>query len=224
MQRDFIANVSHDFKTPLSVIRNYSEAIYDDIIEEKSKKEYLKEIIREVDRLNILVMDILELSKFQGKNQILNKEYFNLNEFLLDFKRTFKIPLQIKNVKLNITVMDSNFYILADSVYLHRVIYNFIDNAIKFSKSEGVIQLEAIKIKEGIKVLVRDHGVGIESKYMDDIWQRYYKTNNSGGMGLGLAISSEILKLHNFRYGVFSDLGKNTEFYFIISLDSIVKK
>ena len=109
MQRDFIANVSHDFKTPLSVIRNYSEAIYDDILEEKDKKEYLKGIIQEVDRLNILVMDILQLSKLQGGTDILRKEYFNLSDFLLDFKSAFKIQIQNKNIHLDIKILISDY-------------------------------------------------------------------------------------------------------------------
>ena len=216
MQRDFIANVSHDFKTPLSVIRSYSEAIYDDILEEKDKKEYLKGIIQEVDRLNLLVIDILQLSKLQGGTAVLKKEYFNLSHFLLDFSNAFKIQMQNKNIKFDIEVHDSTAEILADRNYLYRVVYNFIDNAIKFSNKEGIIQLSCVESKEGIKVCIRDNGIGIDNKYIDDIWQRYYKDEESGGMGIGLAICSEILKLHNFEYGVTSKTDTFTEFFFII--------
>lgn len=222
MQRDFIANVSHDFKTPLSVIRNYAEAIYDDILDEHYKKEYLKEIIHEVDRLNILVMDILQLSKLQGGRDILKKEYFNLSDFLLDFKNAFRIQLQNKNISFNIQAQDSKIDILADRNYLYRVIYNFIDNAIKFSQEEGLIELSAIETKEEIKISVRDNGVGIDEKYMDDIWQRYYKNKDSGGMGIGLAICSEILKLHGFKYGVISKPNEITEFFFLIPKETDV--
>lgn len=217
MQRDFIANVSHDFKTPLSVIRNYSEAIYDDIVEEEEKKEYLKEIIHEVDRLNALVMDILQLSKLQGgKVDILKKEQFNLSDFLLDFKNTFKIQLQNKNITFNMQVKDSPSDILADRNYLYRVIYNFIDNAIKFSHENGVIELSAEERDTSIRVSVKDNGIGIDKNYIEDIWERYYKNKESGGMGIGLAICSEILKLHNFEYGVASRKGEMTEFYFLV--------
>lgn len=222
MQREFIANVSHDFKTPLSVIRNYSEAIYDDIVEEKTKKEYLKTIIKEVDRLNILVMDILELSKLQGRPVILKKECFNLYEFLLDFKESFKIRLKSKNIQLNIKCLDSTIYVLADSNYLYRVIYNFIDNAIKFCYEDGRVDIEAMELEEGIKISVKDNGAGIDSKDIDDIWERYYKGKSSGGMGLGLAICREILKLHNFRYGVISEPEICTEFFFIVPRKFII--
>ncbi|MBL4931762.1 sensor histidine kinase [Clostridium paridis] len=216
MQRDFIANVSHDFKTPLSVIRNYSEAIYDDILEEEHRKKYLKDIIKEVDRLNLLVIDILQLSKLQGGTDILKKENFNLNEFLLDFQNSFRIQLENKNLILKINLLNKDADIFADSNYLYRVIYNFIDNAIKFSNDGGVIELSAIDEEQGIRVSVKDNGEGIDEKYADGIWERYYKSRKSGGMGLGLAICSEILKLHNFEYGVISEKGKHTEFYFII--------
>lgn len=216
MQRDFIANVSHDFKTPLSVIRNYSEAIYDDILDEKDKKQYLKEIIGEVDRLNLLVMDILQLSKLQGGTDILKKEYFNISDFLLGFKSIFKIQLQNKNIIFNIVVKDSPIEVLADRNYLYRVIYNFIDNAIKFSKEDGVVELRATEIEGEIRISIRDNGIGIDDKYIDDIWQRYYKNKESGGMGIGLAICSEILKLHDFKYGVISEISQGAEFFFII--------
>lgn len=217
MQRNFIANVSHDFKTPLSVIRNYSEAIYDDILQEEDKKEYLKEIMNEVDRLNVLVMDILQLSKLQGgKVDILKKEQFSLSDFLLDFKNTFKIQLQKKNIKFNIQFKGCSSDIFADRNYLYRVIYNFIDNAIKFSHENGSIELRAEEKDTSIRVSVIDNGIGIDKNYIEDIWERYYKNKESGGMGIGLAICSEILKLHNFEYGVISEKGEKTEFYFIV--------
>lgn len=222
MQRDFIANVSHDFKTPLSVIRNYSEAIYDDILGEKDKKEYLKEIIKEVDRLNLLVMDILQLSKLQGGMDILKKENFNLTEFLQDFENSFRIHLQNKNLSLKMKLLESDIDIYADSNYLYRVIYNFIDNAIKFSHEGGEIELSATKEEQGIRISVKDYGEGIDEKYAANIWERYYKSQKSGGMGLGLAICSEILKLHNFKYGVLSEKGKYTEFYFTIPKTNII--
>lgn len=214
LQRDFIANVSHDFKTPLSVIRNYSEAIYDDILDEKGKKEYLKGIIKEVDRLNYLVMDILQLSKLQGGGDIFKKEHFNISEFLLSFKNSFDIQMQQKKLNFNIIIPASNIEMYGDERYLYRVIYNFIENAIKFTGELGFIELYGKEIGEEIQIGVKDNGIGIDEKYLDDIWQRYYKNKISGGMGLGLAICSEILNLHGFKYGVSSKVGKGTEFYF----------
>jgi signal transduction histidine kinase len=217
MQRDFIANVSHDFKTPLSIIRNYSEAIKDNIIGEEDRKSFSEEIMKEVDRLNLLVMDILQLSKLQGGNEILKRECFNLSEFLLSFQNTFKMLTAGKNIDLKIDVPHLDFEVDGDVNYLYRVVYNLIDNAIKFSGENSEVIVKAREIEDGIKISVIDYGEGIENSYIDDIWNRYYKNNKSGGMGLGLAICSEILKLHGFDYGVNSEPGVKTEFYFIVS-------
>lgn len=219
LQRDFIANVSHDFKTPLSIIRNYSEAIYDGIIDRKNIKSFSKDIIKEVDRLNYLVIDLLELSKLQGGTYVINKDYFNLNEFLTSFEDTFKSISQSKNIKLIIT--SPNIDINADSKYLYRVLYNFIDNAFKFSQSFSEINLSAIQQEDGIKLSVKDHGIGIEENMLEDVWNRYYKHSKSGGIGLGLSICSEILKAHGFTYGVTSTPNVETEFYFIIPYSDI---
>jgi signal transduction histidine kinase len=216
LQRNFAANVSHDFKTPLSIIRNCSEAIYDDIISENDKKNYLKEIIQEVDRLNHLVMDILQLSKLQGGVNILEKQYFSLSEFLSGFQNTFKLLAYNKGMKLSVTSVDIEVY--GDAKYLYRVVYNFIDNAIKFGDENTEVKVNACLIDKGVKVSVKNYGKGIDADMISDIWDRYYKSSKSGGMGLGLAICSEILKLHDFKYGVMSSPNKETEFYFIIPI------
>ncbi|HEY5525469.1 MAG TPA: ATP-binding protein [Clostridium sp.] len=124
---------------------------------------------------------------------------------------------------LNIKPLDYVIEILADGNYLYRVIYNFIDNAIKFSREGSIVELHAKDEGEDIKISVRDKGIGIDNNYIDDIWQRYYKNKKSGGMGLGLAICSEILALHNFRYGVISKEGEGAEFFFFIPKASFNK-
>jgi signal transduction histidine kinase len=214
LQREFVANVSHDFKTPLSVIRNCSEAIYDNIIDENLKKSYLVDIMGEVDRLNLLVVDILQLSKLQGGMDILEKKYFNLYEFLLSFENTFKLLAANKGIQLYITT--PNIEICGDVKYLFRVVYNFIDNAVKFGDDNSKVEVNACKTFEGVKVSVKNHGRVIDQSVINDIWDRYYKSSESGGMGLGLAICSEILKLHGFKYGVQSNEEGVTEFFFIV--------
>jgi signal transduction histidine kinase len=233
LQKDFIANVSHDFKTPLSIIRNYSEAIGDGILEQDDVKEYSKEIIDEVDRLNGLVMDLLELSKFQGGKITINRDYFNLKEFLERCSLKFNSIIKDKNITMIVCCPEIQIY--ADSNSLSRVIYNFIQNAIKFSEDNSRIEIYVYSVNLGdktigemneeniidknkgdMKVCVKDNGIGIDEKMIKDIWNRYYKHSQSGGMGLGLAISSEILKLHEFQYGVESTGGNGSEFYFII--------
>jgi signal transduction histidine kinase len=216
MQRDFIANVSHDFKTPLSVIRGYSEAIYDGLADDRTRKRYTGEIISEVDRLNLLVTELLELSKLQSGKEALNRELLGVNDFLKSFSAAFEMKLEQKNMKLEVNLLQEDALILADRKYLHRVVYNFLENAVKFCVECGEISINAARTDEGIRISVRDNGPGIDPAFIGHIWERYYKGARSGGMGLGLAISSELLKLHGFRYGVESKLGKGSEFYFLV--------
>lgn len=214
LQRDFIANVSHDFKTPLSIIRNYSEAIKDGLVPLDEAKEYSKDIIEEVDKLNNLVMDILELSKLQENKFNLKLENFNLYNFLNSSVNKFKN--EVIDFNFNIS---KDILVYGDKAALERVINNFIDNAIKFSPNSSKIELYVKCNNDDIIITVKDNGIGIEDKMIDEIWNRYYKHSQSGGMGLGLPICSEILKLHNFRYGANSKPGLGSEFYFIISKD-----
>lgn len=217
LQRDFIANVSHDFKTPLSVMRSYSEAIKDGLVHGEDAKNYAEEIINEVDRLNKLVIGIMELSKLQGGRLPLNKESFNIKELLSECIDKFTPIALRKNISLVLDADDVQIY--GDKSYLLRVIYNFVDNALKFSPKDKDIIVSTEFVDKGIKVSVIDKGIGISENMITNIWTKYYKHTKSGGMGLGLPICSEILKLHNFEFGVFSEENKQTEFFFIAPIE-----
>lgn len=226
LQRDFIANVSHDFKTPLSIIRNYSEANYDGIIDHETSKYYSKEIINEVDRLNKLVMDLMQLSKLQGEAVVLKPEFFNLEEFLRDILYKFNSLSKDNNIFINLIIdkdiKENKIFISADSYYLSRVIYNFMDNALKFSKQNSSIDVVISKCEiDSLKITVKDYGQGIPEDMLENIWDKYYKHSESGGIGIGLAICSEILKKHNFKYGVKSIYGDGSEFFCIIPKNKI---
>ncbi|KOA18154.1 signal transduction histidine-protein kinase BaeS [Clostridium homopropionicum DSM 5847] len=214
LQRDFIANVSHDFKTPLSVIRSYSEAIKDGIVNDYQVKEYSEEIIKEVDRLNNLVIGIMELSKLQGGELKLNKQNFNIENSLKECAERFSTVAKNKNIALILN--SENVEVFGDEAYILRVLYNFTDNAIKFSKSNSHVYLKAYSVDNYVKVSVIDEGIGIEKEMLENVWNRYYKHAKSGGMGMGLAICAEILKLHNLSFGVESIPNEKTEFYFTI--------
>lgn len=214
LQRDFIANVSHDFKTPLSVIRSYSEAVKDGLVDEKITIKYSEEIIKEVDRLNSLVMDLLQLSKLQDGVYSLNKQNINLPSFVNECVRLLSPIAYEKNISIVTHVKSCEIY--ADEKYLQRVLYNFIDNAIKFSPQNSKIEILTYDETNNIKLSVKDYGIGIESNLLEDIWDKYYKNSKSGGMGLGLPICREILKMHGFEYGVSSSKELGTEFYFVI--------
>ena len=215
LQKSFIANVSHDFKTPLSVIRGYCEAYRDGLIDKDDSKHYSEEIIKEVDRLNSMVMDLLQLSKFQEGAFKLKVEEFSLKELMKNTVTRFTSVAKEKNIEIDALYLD--VMINGDANYLSRVLYNFIDNAIKYSEPFGKVEVSAVYIGRDIMVSVIDHGIGINKEALNDIWNRYYKHSESGGMGLGLAICKEILRLHKFEFGVKSEENKGSEFYFIIN-------
>lgn len=215
LQKEFIANVSHDFKTPLSVMRSYAEAIKDGIVTCDNAKEYANEIINEADRLNLLVMEILELSKLQNSSFSLTKESININSLLKECIQKFLPIANKKNIFISLNADSCNIY--GNKTYLMRAIYNFIDNAIKFTPENETIKVFTSLINEKIKISIVNTGKTISKEIIDNIWNRYYKNSKSGGMGLGLPICKEILELHNFDYGVLSKDSK-TEFYFIASI------
>lgn len=127
-----------------------------------------------------------------------------------------------KNLSINCSSLP--LCVNVDKKHLERVLYNFIDNAIKFSKENNKINILSTEETHHIKVSVVDYGIGIQSENLKDIWNRYYKDSQSGGMGLGLPICSEILKLHGFQYDVTSSPENGTEFYFLIPKESVVYK
>lgn len=220
LQRDFIANVSHDFKTPLSVIRSYSEAIRDGLVDKESVEKYAGESMKEVDRLNNMVMDLLQLSKLQDGAYSLNKQAVNLQSLVDECISQFNMISTKRNIVILSVVKPVEVY--ADKKYLQRVIYNFIDNAVKFSDNNSRIEIYTTLQASGVKLSIKDYGIGIGKHLLEDIWDKYYKNTQSGGMGLGLPICREILKMHNFEYGVFSSPKEGTEFYFIVPKKDLI--
>ncbi|MCY6960198.1 HAMP domain-containing sensor histidine kinase [Clostridium brassicae] len=213
LQKDFIANVSHDFKTPLSIIRSYSEAIKDGLVEGQDINNYAGEVIEEVDRLNKLVIEILELSKLQSGKIPLSKEYLNIKTLLKECIEKFRPLSKEKNISL--LLKGEEFKIYGDRTYLLRVIYNFIDNALKFSPCNEEVLVCTSYVNSNVKVSIINKGNGISQNMLENIWHKYYKHEKSGGIGLGLPICSEILTLHKFEYGVISKENQETEFYFL---------
>ena len=224
MQREFISNVSHDLKTPLSVIRANSEVIKDGLVEGEEIAEYASNIIDEADVLANLVNEILVLSKLRDNKKIINPVNINLEDFINDsFNKLKNITDNKMNLILENSVNDRALYTFIDNNYLFRVLSNFLINAVKHSTSEDKIILGIRRNNKDIQVYIKDFGKGISKEDINYIWDRYYKGENSGGMGLGLAICKEIILAHEFTYGVKSKLGEGSEFYFNIP-DKLINK
>lgn len=220
-RRDLMANVSHDLKTPLTMIKAYAEMIRDITLDNKEKtKENLNVIIDETDRLNILVNDILELSKLQNNQETLNIEKFDIVELISDILKRYQIIKETENYNL-ILESPQSIIVKADKKRISQVIYNLINNAINYTGDDLKVTIRITENQKDCKIEIIDTGKGIDEKDLPNIWNRYYKKEknhkrNVVGTGLGLSIVKNILEQHNFKYGVNSIKNKGTTFYFQI--------
>lgn len=218
-RRDLMANVSHDLKTPLTMIKAYAEMIRDITLNNKEKtKENLNVIIDETDRLNILVNDILELSKLQNNQDNLNIEKFDIVELINDILKRYQIIKETENYKL-ILESPASIMVKADKKRISQVIYNLINNAINYTGDDLTVTIRITENTKECKIEIIDTGKGIDEKDLPNIWNRYYKKEknhkrNVVGTGLGLSIVKNILEQHHFKYGVNSVKDKGTTFYF----------
>lgn len=222
-RRDLMANVSHDLKTPLTMIKAYAETARDLNKNNPEKREdNLNIIIEEAERLNVLVNDILELSKNETNMKTLIKEKFDLTSLIETIIHRFDYLTEQENYKF-IFKNKKPVIILADKNKIEQVIYNLIINAINYTGKDKKVIIDIEETKKYIRVSISDTGKGIDSSEIDMIWDKYYKnekhhTRNKVGTGLGLSIVKSILINHGFKYGVESKKGKGTKFYFDVNI------
>lgn len=218
IRRELMANISHDLKTPLTMIKAYAEMIRDLTFDNKEKStEHLNTIIKETDRLNLLVNDVLELSRMQSKEVKLDKEVFDLNELIKSLIERFSYLDDYEFVYKE----QQKLLVFADRKQIEQVLYNLISNAIKYSGEDKFVKINVIDKKSTYKVEIIDKGMGISKKELDLIWDKYYRIDknhqrSNTGTGLGLSIVKSILVKHKFDYGVKSTINKGSTFYFQI--------
>lgn len=217
-QKNFIANVSHDFRSPLTSIKGYLEAILDGTIPPQMQEKYLNRVISETERLNKLTQGMLTLNSLDSKGY-LNRTNFDINRVIKDTAASFEGTCTDKNITFDLTFSDSIQMVYADLGKIQQVLYNLIDNAIKFSHTDSTIYIQASGKYEKIFISVKDKGIGIPKDSMKKIWERFYKTDVSRGKdkkgtGLGLAIVREVIQSHGENIDVISTEGVGSEFIF----------
>lgn len=222
-QRKFVSNVSHDFRSPLTSIKGYIEAMLDGTIPASNQAKYLKIILFETERLNKLTTSLLELNKYGKRGAMLDITRFDINNTIKMTARTFEGICKEKHISIDLILTGQTLDTRADMSKIQRVIYNLIDNAIKFSYADSVITIETTVKNEKIFVSVKDKGIGIPKESLNKIWERFYKTDLSRGKdkkgtGLGLVIVREIIQSHNENINVISTEGVGTEFIFSLPL------
>ncbi|MBF1358724.1 MAG: sensor histidine kinase, partial [Mogibacterium diversum] len=218
-QRDLIANVSHDLKTPLTMIKSYAEMINDISGDNPEKRaEHLAVIIAEADRLNKLVSDMLSASRLQSNSAELNMTKFDIVKAATEVEETFEVLNQQEGYNISFNKCKTA-YVYGDYDKLKQVMANLISNAIKYCGKDKYVRIELKKVGRNVRFDVIDHGDGIAAEEISHVWERYYRTSanrnrNIEGTGLGLSIVKGILSLHNANYGVESEEGKGSDFWF----------
>lgn len=223
VQKKFVANVSHDFRSPLTSIRGYLEAMLDGTIPPEMHEKYLNIVLNETDRLTKLTNSLLQLNNLNTKGMILEKTTFDMNTVIRDTVATFEGLCEKKQIQVALILVGETMPVIGDMGKIQQVLYNLIDNAIKFSHNNSTIKIETRVKKTKLFVSVKDTGIGIPKESLNLIFDRFYKTDLSRGKdkrgtGLGLAIAKEIIHSHGENINVISTEGVGTEFIFTIQL------
>ncbi len=222
LRRDLLANVGHDLKTPLTMIKAYAEMIKDfENMSIQKRNENLNIIIEETDRLNVLVSDILDLSKLQANTYELKIEEFDLDKLIRNVLKKYYILIDSEGYEF-IYENEEPIMVKGDIKRIEQVVYNLINNAINYTGDDKKIYIELVNNKKKVIVKIRDTGKGIKKEDIKYIWNKYYHNEkkhkrNAFGTGLGLSIVKTILDSHNYKYGVDSKVNKGTTFYFEIN-------
>lgn len=221
-QRKFVSNISHDFRSPLTSIKGYVEAMIDGTIPVEMQGKYLNIIITETERLTKLTSGLIELNQYGGHGKtILDKTDFDINEVIGQTAATFEGACNAKHIVLELVLTGDELFVHADKSKIQQIVYNLTDNAIKFSHNDSSIRIETHVKNEKVFVSVKDSGIGIPKEAIGKIWERFYKTDLSRGKdkkgtGIGLAIVKEIIQAHGENINVISTEGVGTEFIFTL--------
>ena len=220
-QKKFVANISHDFRSPLTSIKGYAEAMLDGTIPVNLQDKYLNIILFEAKRLTKLTSNLLELNNFENNGTILDITSFDINSVIKKTVESFEGVCIKKRISFNLVFSKKEEYVDGDMDKIQQVLYNLIDNAVKFSHSNSKIKISVSEKNEKILISVKDYGVGIPKDSIKRIWERFYKTDSSRGKdkkgtGLGLSIVKEIMNAHNENINVISTKDVGTEFIFTL--------
>ena len=222
-QRKFVSNVSHDFRSPLTSIKGYVEAMQDGTIPVEMQDKYLNIILFETERLNKLTQSLIDLNQFGHHGIHLDLSDFDINQIIRTTILTFEGTCQKKGLSFDLVLTGQTLLVHGDMSKIQQVLYNLIDNATKFSHPNSDIKIETHIKNDKVFVSVKDSGVGIPNESLKKIWERFYKIDSSRGKdkkgtGLGLSIVKEIIQAHNEHINVISTEGVGTEFIFTLPL------
>ena len=220
-QKKFIANCSHDFRSPLTSIKGYLEAMIDGTIPPELYDKYLNIVLSEAERLNRLTSSLLTLNTWNNAGQSLDLTDFDIVTIIRNTISSFEGQCNKKKITMDVTYGAKSYIVNADQVKIQQVLYNLIDNAIKFSHTNSTIFVNAIDRNDKVFISIKDTGIGIPKDSINKVFDRFYKSDISRGKdktgsGLGLAIAKEVITSHNENINVISTEGVGTEFIFTL--------
>lgn len=221
-RKSFISNISHDFRSPLTSIKGYIEAIQDGTIPPEKQSHYLDIVVQQTNRLTKLTSSLLELNNYDSYGIWLVCKDFDIVDLVLSAINSFEGRCIEKKISLRLNNHTEHSIVHADKTKIEQVIYNLLDNAIKFTSENKSIYVTLTEKNDKIFVSVKDEGCGIPKESLNRVWVRFYKADRSRGKdkqgtGLGLAITKEIIKAHNENINVVSTEGVGSEFTFSLS-------
>ena len=221
MQRDLLANVSHDLRTPLTLIKGYAETVRDITGDDKAHRdEQMNIIVDEADRLTALVSSVMELSKVTSGAIQCERVHFDMGQLCDEVSERYDAVCAQNGWHLRLEIPEEELPVYADPDMMQRALHNLLGNAMHHIGEDGIFLLRAARCPEGVRVEVEDHGPGISAEDLPYIFDRYYRSRSDAGKqgtGLGLSITKAIFQQHGFRFGVQSTVGKGTTFWFIMS-------
>ena len=228
MRKEFVANVSHELKTPITTIKSYTETLIDGAMDDKEIcGSFLSVIDKESDRMARLVSDLLQLSRMDHKKNNFNSSRFDIDNLIKDIVNKLDISFKEKNHIIKMGLCDKNIIINGDKDRIEQVIQNILTNAIKYTPNNGIVSINIREENEQAMISIKDNGIGIPEKDVSRIFERFYRVDKArsrdmGGTGLGLSIAKHIIEQHGGDISVKSEVGKGTEFKIKLPVDKSV--
>lgn len=229
-RRSFVANVSHELRSPLTSMRGFLEAMCDGTIPKEDYEHYIELVLSETKRMTIMVNDLLDLARIESGTIMLNYENFDINELVRRTLITFEARFVDKNIDLDVRFAQEQCFVYADSTQISQVVRNLIDNALKYSPENSKIYISTYSLRKDVFVSIRDTGVGIPQEDVPHVFDRFYKVEKAHtpspqvGSGLGLSIVKRIIEQHGQTITVRSAKGKGTQFTFSLQKASPLKR
>jgi len=218
LRREFVANVSHELKTPLTAIRNYAETLLSGAIEDKEhNRGFLQKIEKHTDNLSALIDDLLEISRLESKRELGAFGQTDAEKIVRRAMETVSGKADRKKVEVKMECKGSRFFVYGVEDHLYRAVLNLLDNAVNYTNEGGEVSIALGRLADRVEVSVSDTGIGISAEHLSRIFERFYRVDKArsrelGGTGLGLAIVKHVMNIHNGSVSVESEEGKGSRF------------